>query len=147
MKHEPRITVSFSLPAQDRWILEAIDGLAKMERMRGGRSQLIKKALLEYLNRHGGGNPQMALTALAAPSSSMGLVEAGIINLRRKCHLGYERISQTTGLSFRRVRQICRECPSCKADRRRGNFPLTKYQEAWRKFLTGMKFDEAFRFT
>ncbi len=147
LKHEPRITVSFSLPAQDRWVLEAIDGLARMERMRGGRSQLIKKALLEYLNRHGEGNPQMALTALAAPSQSIGLVEAGVISLRRKCRLGYGRISQITDLSFRRVRQICRECPPCKAERRRGSFPLTKYQKAWRKLLAGVKFDEAFRFT
>jgi len=143
MKREPRIPVSWSLPGKDRWILESLDEKARMERVRGGRSALIKQAVLEYFQHHGGENPQTRLKD-EGPTPPLNLQEAGIRRLRIVSGLSYERIAQITGFSFRQVRQICQDSKPKITPRRKG-FSLAVYQEAWRKFLAGVKFEEAFR--
>ena len=55
----PRIVISISIPADERHLWDAIERYAKMER--STPSAIIRKAIKEFIQKHGEGNPNRPL--------------------------------------------------------------------------------------
>jgi len=55
----PRMVISLSIPADQRHLWEAVERYAKMERTTP--SEIIRRAIREYIKRHGEGNPNRPL--------------------------------------------------------------------------------------
>jgi len=59
MKRRVHIITSWGVSEDERWVLEELRRLAKLEGL--SMSKIITRAVKEYLQRHGEGNPQLTL--------------------------------------------------------------------------------------
>lgn len=144
MKREPRFIVSFSVPPRDAWIIERTEQLARVEYGSRGRSKMIIKALLTYLNKHSEGNPQSSLKSNHYRIRDIEREQAGIRFLKAKSKLSLRKISTVTGWSYGKVQRLCKDinAGSIRFGRR---FPIDLFQQRWKLFLAGTSPEEAFR--
>jgi metal-responsive CopG/Arc/MetJ family transcriptional regulator len=143
MNKVPRITVSFSLPDSDKWILEGVDRLARMKYGRRGRSKMIVLALQMYLKKQSDGNPQRIFQSNHHTLTDVEREKAGIRFLKAKCRLSLRKISAVTEWSYSGVQRLCLDI-LVKSVRYRGSFPMNRYRQKWNLFMSGVPADEAF---
>ena len=137
-----RIVVSFSLPVEDAWLLECFDRLARMEYGGKGRSRLLRRAMVEYLERHASRNLQATL--LEDPvRAERARLEAGIRFLKARCRLSIRQIARITGWSRSRVQRITKGIKAKPV--RTGHFDVNSWRRRWMLFKRGVKAEEAFR--
>lgn len=102
MNKGSRITVSFSLPESDKWVLDGIDRLARMKYGHRGRSKIIVQALQTYLNKQSNGDPQRIFLSDHNPVTDVERQKAGIRFLKAKCRLSLRTISAASPLEVSR---------------------------------------------
>jgi len=142
---ESRILVSFSLSREDEWILKSINRLALMEYGRKGRSKIIKKALIEYLERHKPGNPQTTLTDPIPTDQEQARLEAGVRYLKAKCRLSIRQIARITGWGRGRIQRIVKGIDVKPYRVKKEKFDVNAWRQRWIFFRRGAPLEEAFK--
>jgi len=104
-KPRERILVTINVPPDKRHILEKFDKLVRLERLRGGRSELTIRAWKEYIDHHWPGNPQQTfyLPSIADPHRD----RAAINFLRHQAKLPITQIAKIVGRSVGYVYKAC----------------------------------------
>jgi len=134
-------------------MLESFDRLARMEYGRRGRSKLIRTAILEYLDRHGQGNPQRPLNS--SPSAEraemkqlnshgrIDRIEQGLKYLKKHSRLSIRQIAQVTYLNRSKIARIVKGIHVKPVLTK--NFDAQPWRKRWDLFLSGVPAHQAFQ--
>jgi len=123
-----RFIISFSVPLDDRWVIERIDALARMEKGERGRSYVILKLLKESLKRY----EEPPQTRIVIDPKR---VDAAICFLRSQCRLSIRTISKVVNKSKSYVHEVCRRNQIDIRAVRVKNFPLEAYRKRFKVFM------------
>lgn len=132
------------MPAEDEGLLQSFDRQAQMEYGRSkGRSKLIRRAIEEYLERHGQRSPQTVLTEIDdRATQDLARLEAGVRYLKAKAGLSIRQIARITYFSRGKVYRIVRGI-NVKPVRVK-NFDVNAWRQRWQLFETETSVEEAF---
>lgn len=99
---KPRFIVSFSVPPKDRWVIDRLNVLARIEGGKRARSRYILMLLKEGIAKHSHGNPQSRLTPVDPRRD-----KAAINFLRHRLHLPIRQICRIVDRSAPYVLKAC----------------------------------------
>ena len=105
-QNSKRVIITVSIPHEKAHILNRFNQLVRVERLRGGRSELVVRAMKEYIDHHWPGNPQQTFQ-LPSPSLDPHRDRAAINFLRFQVKLPIRQICKIVRRSTGYVLEAC----------------------------------------